>query len=154
MERHALRLTKDPEAAKDLLQETAFHAFKNRGQYQPGTNFKAWAFAIIRNTFISEYRRSKRRRDLLKATNPHLGWTENRITYNPAEGNLGAERIMELINGLPLAFRQPFMLHFEGVRYQEIAARMGIPVGTAKSRVFTARQQLREQLKNLYDDVP
>ncbi|MEM6769123.1 MAG: sigma-70 family RNA polymerase sigma factor [Bacteroidota bacterium] len=152
-EAQALRLTRDPEAAKDLLQEAAFNAYKNRHQYQPGTNFLAWAKTIIRNTFLSEYRRKKRRRALIETTHPHLNWTEKLVTHNPAEGNLGAEHIMELINQLPVEFRHPFMLHFQGVRYREIADRMGIPLGTAKSRVFTARQQLRKRLRVLYGDV-
>ncbi len=153
LEAQALRLTRDPEAAKDLLQEAAFTAYKHRHQYQPGTDFLAWTRTIIRNTFLSDYRRKKRRRNLIETTHPHLNWTEQQVTYNPAESNLGVEFIMGLINELPVAFRHPFLLHYQGVRYREIADRMGIPIGTAKSRVFTARQQLRTQLYLLYGDV-
>lgn len=57
---------------------------------------------------------------------------------------------MKAIQGLPVIYRHPFLLHFEGVKYQEIANRMGIPIGTAKSRVFTARQMLKKQVDALY----
>lgn len=150
MEAQALRLTKNPEQAKDLLQEAAYWAFKNRQQFQDGTNFRAWAKTIIHNTFFSQYRQQKRRDDLLKAKPLHNDWSIREVTYNPAEGTLGAEKIMELIQDLPVIFRHPFLLHFEGVKYREIANRMGIPVGTAKSRVFTARQMLQKQIDALY----
>ncbi|OAV43684.1 RNA polymerase sigma factor [Lewinella sp. 4G2] len=150
MEAQALRLTNDPHRAKDLLQEAAYSAYKNRQQFRPGTSFLAWAQAIIRNTFFSSYRQQKRRGDLLKATPIHDSWSTREVTYNPAEGTMGAEKIMELVQGLPVIFRHPFLLHYEGVKYREISLRLGIPVGTAKSRVFTARQILKKQIDALY----
>lgn len=150
MEAQALRLTKNPEQAKDLLQEAAYWAYKNRLQYQPGTNFRAWAQAIIRNTFLSGYRRKKRRTELLQAKPPQQDWSTQEVTYNPAEGELGAQKIMKAIQELPVIYRHPFLLHFEGVKYKDISNRLGIPVGTAKSRVFTARTILKDQMVSLY----
>ncbi len=150
MEAQALRLTKNREQAKDLLQEAAYLAFKNRHQFTPGTNFRAWSRKIIRNTFLSDYRQGKRRNDLLVKTPLHLDWSNREVTYNPAEGELGAEKIMELVQRLPVIYRHPFLLHFEGVKYREISVRLGIPVGTAKSRVFTARTILKKKIEELY----
>lgn len=150
MEAQALRLTKNAEAAKDLLQEAAYWAFRNRTHFKEGTNFRAWSLAIIRNTFLSDYRKSKRRSDLLKEQPPQQGWSTGEITYNPAEGVLDAQTIMGIVQTLPVIYRHPFLLHFEGIKYREIANRLGIPVGTAKSRVFTARQLLRDKVDKLY----
>ncbi len=150
MKAQALHLTKNPEQAKDLLQEAAYWAFKNRQQFQSDTNFRAWVQAIIRNTFFSNYRQQKRRGDLLEAKPLHNDWSTCEVTYNPAEGTLGAEKILESVQQLPVIYRHPFLLHYEGVKYREISLRLGIPVGTAKSRVFTARQILKKQIDALY----
>lgn len=151
MKAQAIRLTKDADAARDLLQEAALLAYKNRHQYRSGTNFRAWSSRIIRNVFLSQVRQEKRRRELMAEKPPHLGWTNPEATaHNPAEGKLGAEHIMGLIDKLPIHFRHPFLLHYEGVKYKEISNRLGIPIGTAKSRVFTARTILKEQVVSLY----
>lgn len=153
MEAHALRLTRNQEEARDLLQESAYWAYRNWESFQPGSNFRAWALTIIRNTFLSDYRALKRRRELLATHQPDLSWGEPQYTHNPAEGSLGAEKIMEEINELPTEFRRPFLLHFDGLKYREISLRMGIPVGTAKSRVFTAKKMLQQRMSNLYGDL-
>lgn len=146
----ALRLTKNATAAEDLLQEAAFWAFKNRDQFRSGTNFRAWALTIVKNTFLTGYRRERRRRDLVQDVRPDGPWRADRTIANPAEGNLGASTILSCVADLPVHLRHPFMLHYEGVKYREISDRLGIPVGTAKSRVFTARQTLRRRLEYLY----
>lgn len=150
MEAHALRLTRNEDAARDLLQESAYWAYRNWKTFQPGSNFRAWALTIIRNTFFSDYRSLKRRRELLENHQPDLNWGEPRITYNSAEGKLGAEKIMEVINELSEEFRKPFLLHYQGLKYREISLRMNIPIGTAKSRVFTAKKILQQRITRLY----
>lgn len=70
----ALTLTRDEDRARDLLQEAIYLVLKNRNSFRPGSNYVAWVKTIIRNTFISEYRRGKRRRELLDRDQPATGW--------------------------------------------------------------------------------
>ncbi|MEO0731806.1 MAG: RNA polymerase sigma factor [Bacteroidota bacterium] len=149
----ALRLTKNREAAQDLVQEAAFLAVKHWNSFQANTNFRAWIMTIIRNTFFSACRRDQRRRELLLESSGKLGWSGEKVTYNPAESQLGVEEIMRLVNALPEHYRTAFLLHYRGLKYREIADRVGAPVGTIKSRVSTARSILREQLTKLNRDV-
>jgi len=142
----ALRLTADRDRAEDLIQDTLYLALKYRTSFQIGSNFRAWIKTIIRNTFISDYRRTKRRRDLLREERISGGYFSDRIIQNPAESNLGAEEIMKLIEEMPKIYRRAFLLFFQGMKYQEIAKLTGVPVGTAKSRVFTARKSLKALL--------
>ncbi|MEL7162557.1 MAG: RNA polymerase sigma factor [Bacteroidota bacterium] len=149
----ALRLTKNREAAQDLVQEAAFLAVKHWNSFQANTNFRAWVMTIIRNTFLSTCRRNQRRRELLQESRAKLTWSANEVTYNHAESQLGVEEIMRLVNALPEHYRVSFLLHYRGLKYREIAERVGAPVGTIKSRVSTARAILREQLTTLNRDV-
>ncbi|MBC6995090.1 RNA polymerase sigma factor [Neolewinella lacunae] len=142
----ALQLTADRDAAEDLLQDTIFLILKYRDQFEAGSNFSAWVKTIIRNTFITDYRKKKRRKELLDKAKSLEFWTGDRITYNQAESSLGAEEIMGLIEALPSIYRRAFQLFCQGMKYQEIALLTGVPIGTAKSRVFTARQELKKQL--------
>ena len=147
MQAQALQLTRNRTEAEDLLQEAAANAFRSRHTFQLGTNFIAWARTIIRNTFLNDVRRSKRRRDLLTDKPITYEWINEPTVINPAESHLTAEEIYGYITELPATFRWPFHLHVEGLTYKEISYRLGIPVGTAKSRVFTARQRLRRRIE-------
>ena len=147
----ALHLTQDAHQAQDLLQEAAYLAIKYRDSYRPGTNFLGWGKTIIRNTFISGYRRVKRRAGLLDRNHPTQTWISATAVSNEAESNLATQEIMATIHALPTVYRIPFLLHYRGVKYQDISRRLGIPVGTAKSRVHTARVRLRAVLGPVYD---
>ncbi|MEM9527827.1 MAG: sigma-70 family RNA polymerase sigma factor [Bacteroidota bacterium] len=142
----ALMLTRDEEHALDLLQEVSYLVLKRRDSFTVGTNFVAWAKTIIRNTFISDYRRQKRRRELFARDQPASLWLGDRSVDNQAESQLGEEDILAFIDRLPAIYRRSFVLHFHGNKYREIAQLTGVPIGTAKSRVFMARAQLRKWL--------
>ncbi|MEL7163450.1 MAG: RNA polymerase sigma factor [Bacteroidota bacterium] len=142
----ALTLTRDEERAKDLLQDAIYQILKHKDSFRPGTNFVAWVKTIIRNTFLSGYRRQQRRRTLVERDQPTGQWLGERTVDNSAESALGTEEIMDLIEQLPARYRQAFLLHYQGIKYREIALRTGVPIGTAKSRVHTARVQLRQWL--------
>jgi RNA polymerase sigma-70 factor (ECF subfamily) len=142
----ALNLTRDEESAADLLQEAIYLVLKNHERFTKGTNLQAWIKTIIRNTFISGYRKNKRRQEI---TEEHLhpnDWMNKTIANNPAESSLGAEEIMTRIEALPEIYRRAFLLHYNGIKYKDIAVLTNVPVGTAKSRVWTARNMLREQI--------
>jgi RNA polymerase sigma-70 factor (ECF subfamily) len=144
----ALRLTEDEDRARDLLQQTGYLAVKHFRSYRTGTNFRAWIKTILRNTFISEYRKTQRRRQIRSAHEPTPGWMTVRTSDNPAEQQLMAEEIHRQIDRLPAIYRRSFRYYLAHLPYREIARYTGVPVGTAKSRVFTARRMLRSRLRH------
>lgn len=150
LQAQALQLTRHPDRARDLLQESAYWAYKNWEQFQAGTNFLAWASTIIRNTFNNEYRLQRRRKALLEDKPLYPNWRSEQVAVNLVEGRIDAQKIERLVENLPAPFRDVFLLKLRGLDYHEISIRMGIPVGTVKSRVFTARRKLQAQIAQLY----
>lgn len=146
----ALNLTRDTEGANDLLQDTHMRALANFTKYTEGTNIKAWLFTIMRNIFINKYRKQKRSKTIFDNTeNQFLLQSIPQTGGHNGEMNISLEIIKEAISGLDEQFRKPFMMHYEGYKYHEIADEMELPLGTVKSRIFFARKSLRGQLKEL-----
>lgn len=149
--RMALRLTQDPTRAEDLVQETLLKAFRAWGSYRQGTNARAWLLTILRNTFINEYRRSKREPIAtdLEAIEPYAIYKA--VEQADPEGaffdQIVDARVLEAIDRLPTDFREVLALSdMEGLSYAEIAESLEIPIGTVKSRLFRARRQLQHDL--------
>ena len=143
----AITLTRDNETAKDLLQETMFRAFANKDKYNVGTNIKAWLYTIMRNIFINDYRRKAKQNTILdNSINDFLLDSNQLAVANAAESNLKMKEIQQAAYHLPDIFRNPFMLYFEGYKYNEIATLLKEPLGTIKSRIHFARKLLKEQL--------
>ena len=143
----AVNLTKDSEAASDLYQETLYKALANQEKYKNGTNIKAWLYTIMRNIFINDYRRKARHKTVSDTTpNEYLLNHRQLIVSNGAESKLREKEIKKAVNDLPEIFKTPFLLYFEGYRYQEIAALLHEPLGTIKSRIHFARKLLKEQI--------
>lgn len=143
----AITLTRDNETAKDLLQETMFRALANREKYNAGTNIKAWLYTIMRNIFINDYRRKSKQNTVLDNTINDFLLNSNQLSIaNAAESNLKVKEIQQAVHLLPDIFRNPFMLYFDGYKYNEIAALLKEPLGTIKSRIHFARKLLKEQL--------
>jgi RNA polymerase sigma factor (sigma-70 family) len=143
----AITLTRDNETAKDLLQETMFRAFANREKYNAGTNIKAWLYTIMRNIFINDYRRKSKQNTVLdNSINDFLINSNQLSVTNAAESNLKMKEIQQAVYQLPDIFRNPFMLYFDGYKYNEIADLLKEPLGTIKSRIHFARKLLKEQL--------
>ena len=147
----ALNLTKDKEAAQDLVQETAFKAYKYRKNYRPQTNLRAWLMTIMRNAFINDYRKRKRRQTLNDFTNNDYYLDSGGPTVkNGGEEKIINEEIYQQINALDESLRLPFLMHFQGFKYEEIADELSVPLGTVKSRIFFARRRLQKTLSILY----
>lgn len=143
----AITLTRDNETAKDLLQETMFRAFANRDKYNAGTNIKAWLYTIMRNIFINDYRRKAKQNTVLDNSINEFLINSNQLSVaNAAESNLKTKEIQQAVYQLPDIFRNPFVLYFDGYKYNEIAAILKEPLGTIKSRIHFARKLLKEQL--------
>jgi RNA polymerase sigma-70 factor (ECF subfamily) len=144
----AVSLTRDPDDAKDLYQETMLRALLNRDKYQFGTNLKAWLYTIMRNIFINNYRRNK------KFTKVDSGEKEESIiqaagltAVNEGWSHIRMGEIRSAMDRLPQVFRLSFELYYIGYKYQEIADLMREPLGTIKSRIHFARKMLMSQLE-------
>ena len=145
----ALRLTQDHEDANDLLQETVLKAFTNRDKFTDGTNLKAWLYTIMKNTFITNYQRMVRRNTFIDATdNSHYINSPNNVTENKAYSSFALKDIHEAIDKLDSPYKTPFMMHFRGFKYHEIAEKLEIPIGTVKNRIHIARKELKSLLSN------
>ncbi len=144
LEAYALRLTKDPVASSDLLQDTYLKVLENLHKFQPGTNFKAWSLTIMHNCFVSNYRRQRRGSEIQRApfTQAYL-YRGQAVQHNAAESHLQLEDLFQRMARLPILYRLPLMYYLEGLSYQEIAELIDIPLNTVKSRIRTARQRLR-----------
>ena len=142
----AMKLTKNAEDANDLLQETALKAFINREKFTDGTNLKAWLFTIMRNTFITNYQRLVRRNTFIDTTENLHYINSSETAQNAAYGTFLAEDIQRAINGIDVMYSEPFLLHFQGYKYNEIADSLDIPLGTVKNRIHIARKVLKDKL--------
>ena len=143
----AINLTRDTEAANDLYQETLYKALANHEKYNAGTNIKAWLFTIMRNIFINNYRRKAKQRTIFDNTaNDYLINLKQASVGNAAETNIRTKEINQAIRQLPDIFKTPFLLYFEGYKYNEIADVLQEPLGTIKSRIHFARKLLKEQI--------
>ena len=151
----AYNLTKNVEDAKDLYQETAFRALYNRDKFQPGTNFKAWTFTIMKNIFINNYRKKIKANTILDTTdNQYYLNSGSHATANAAEGGMMLKELNGMVEVLDNSIRIPFLMHFEGFKYQEIADELRLPLGTVKSRIFFARKELKEKIMSNYGFNP
>jgi len=143
----AFTLTRDNESAKDLMQETLFRALANKEKYNVGTNIKAWMYTIMRNIFINDYRKKSRQQTIFDSTPNDFLLNHNQTAVaNSAETGLKLKDIQASIHELPDIFKHPFILYFEGYKYNEIASLLKEPLGTIKSRIHFARKLLKEQL--------
>ncbi len=152
----AMRLTRNPQDAEDLVQETYAKAFAAFHQYQPGTNLKAWLYRILNNTFISNYRKAQRQPKQTDAAEVE-DWQEYEAASHQSTGMLSAEaealenlpdsEIREALAKLPEDRRMAvYLADVEGCSSQETAEIMDTPIGTVISRLHRGRRQLRELL--------
>ncbi len=150
----AYNLTKNTEDAKDLYQETSFRALTNKDKFRPGTNFKAWLFTIMKNIFINNYRKKVRANTIMDSTDNNFYLNSGKaIIANGGESNIMMEELTTMIDGLEDGIRIPFMMHYEGFKYQEIAEELDLPLGTVKSRIFFARKEMKSLINKRYDNM-
>ena len=151
----AFHLTYNEEDAEDLVQETYLKAHKFIDKYIEGTNAKAWLFKILKNAYINEYRKKVKRPnkvDFEDIVNYHDSDNSNLPGYLDLREELFKDRMGDevtyAINSLPIDFRTVILLcDIEGFTYEEIAKIIDVPIGTVRSRLFRARNILKEKLK-------
>jgi len=143
----ALSLTRNLEDSKDLFQETVFKALKNKEKFRIGTNFKAWTLTLMRNTFINEYRRKKRRKvKSVAADSIEMLTNTKTVAINDGDSNMAMQELMTMLDEIDEKLRQPFWMNYLGMSYQEVADALETPLGTIKSRIFFARKELQAKV--------
>ncbi|MBP7272379.1 MAG: RNA polymerase sigma factor [Saprospiraceae bacterium] len=150
----AFNLTQNIEDARDLFQDTAFRALTNKDKFATGTNFKAWLFTIMKNIFINNYRKKVKSNTIIDSTDNlyFINSTAN-ITQNAAESDIMMEELNAMLDSLDASIRDPFMMHYQGFKYQEIADELSLPLGTVKSRIFFARRELKDMIHRRYGNT-
>ena len=144
----ALRLSANPALADDMVQDTVERALRFSGQYEPGTNLRAWVFQILFSIFITRYRRLRRERNALRVlSSDPCAWT-----IPPANGSPEREAPLTLstkkeLDALPDGFRSVIVLvDLQDRSYREAAVELGLPLGTVMSRLHRGRKLLAAQL--------
>ena len=145
----ALMLTANREDAQDLLQGTSLKVLANREKYVDNRNFKGWVLTVMRNIFINNYHRVLRTQTVVEQDvdlyNLHV---TNDSSFDTPDGTCQLQEITGAIDALNEELKAPFSMYVSGYRYHEIAEALHIPLGTVKSRIFFARQELKTKLKD------
>jgi RNA polymerase sigma-70 factor (ECF subfamily) len=151
----AMRYTRNPEDAQDLVQDTYAKAYTSFHQFEPGTNLKAWLYRVLTTTFINTYRKDQRRPQTsdseledwqLAEASSHTS-DQGKSTEDVVLENLPDSDIKNALAEIPEEFRMAvFLADVEGFSYKEIAEIVGVPAGTVMSRLHRGRKQLREKL--------
>nr|NLI50987.1 sigma-70 family RNA polymerase sigma factor [Propionibacterium sp.] len=154
----ALRMTRNPADAEDVVQETFAKAFSAFHTFEPGTNLKAWLYRILTNTYINAYRKKQRQPQIAGGEDVE-DWQLHRAEQHTSDGLRSAEMealdlmpdsaVTEAMNALAPDFRLAvYLADVEGFSYKEIAEIMGTPIGTVMSRLNRGRTQLRKALSD------
>src|SRR5437588_12527009 len=151
--RGALRLTRDPAQAEDLVQDTYVRALRYQHSYQPGTNMKAWLFAIMRNLFWDRFKGGRPEDVSLDGDGEFALYDTLKDPTAMPEADvldrIAADEVVRAVEKLPELHREVVLLvDVEGFSYKDAAEVLGVPIGTVMSRLHRARRQLQ---RSLYD---
>ncbi|OQX78634.1 MAG: RNA polymerase subunit sigma [Bacteroidetes bacterium 4484_276] len=140
-------LTQNNDDAKDLVQETYLKALTYREKFEANTNLKAWAYTIMKNTFINNYRRSTKVNMIMDSTADLYFLNSSRTSSEASpESVIAHKEVSKAVDNLVDGHRIPFRMHHEGYKYKEIAKHLDLSIGTIKSRIFFSRKKLMDSL--------
>lgn len=149
LHRFAYKLTADRESANDLVQDCLLHALDNREKFTYSKNLKGWMYTLMRNIFVNNYRRTVREMNLIddsySINQQHLIEDEDADRFEFA---YDMKQLYRVIHSIPEEMKVPFQMFVAGFKYREIAEKLGLPMGTVKSRLFFIRKRLKEELKD------
>jgi RNA polymerase sigma factor (sigma-70 family) len=143
---YALSLTNNEEEAKDLVQETFYKVLSNKDKYRNDTNFKAWMFTILKNTFINNYNKLSTQKTIRDNSEDEYLLRNTQVNDITPDNEYGESEIHKALANLEDEYRIPFSSFINGYKYHEIAEAMNLPIGTVKSRIYFARKKLTEKL--------
>ena len=158
----ALRMTRNPADAEDVVQETYLKAYRGYGTFKAGTNLKAWLYRILTNTYINRYRKKQRR-----PSEVELGELQDLYLYKRLGEQSGASQsaeeealdrfvdadVKQALESLPEHFRMPVLLaDVDGFSYKEIAEILDVPIGTVMSRLHRGRKALQKKLWSVAEE--
>jgi len=149
----AYGFTNNEEDANDLLQETFLKALTYRTKFQAQTNLKGWLYTIMRNTFINNYRKAMRANTIIDRTDEQyfINSTSSDKGFADPDSVFSHAQIVKVVDKLEGEYRVPFEMYNDGFKYKEIAAKLDLPIGTIKSRIFLARKKLMSSLSDYRD---
>jgi RNA polymerase sigma factor (sigma-70 family) len=146
---YALKLTSNAENANDLLQETLLKALTYRDKFAQNTNIRALCYTIMKNTFINDYRRNIKLKNYFEASiyDFQIQFSKDIIHAGP-DIYFNTKEIYSIIHSLEDDYKVPFTMFLDGYKYKEIGRQLALPLGTVKSRIFSARKKLEKALNN------
>ena len=150
MKNVARTLTKDEADAEDLTQDTTLRVLNNYDKFVDNVNFKGWVLKIMRNIFINNYHKLVRTQGIIDSNvDAYNVPLLSEGGENTPEGSMDIKEITQAIAALQPSLKEPFSMFVSGYKYNEIAETLGIPLGTVKSRIFFARQELQKKLHDM-----
>ena len=145
----ALMLTANRDDAQDLLQETTLKVLDNQDKFVDNVNFKGWVLTVMRNIFINNYHKIVRVQTVVDSSADLYNLdVVNDSGFDSPDKAYQIKEITKAINGLNDDLKVPFSMFLSGYKYNEIAEKLNVPLGTVKSRIFFARQELQKRLKD------
>ena len=145
----ALMLTANRDDAEDLMQDTTLKVLDNREKFVDNVNFKGWVLTVMRNIFINNYHKIVRTQTLVdQGVDLYNLDVVNESGFDSPDGSFQIQEITKAIESLNNDLKIPFSMYLSGYKYNEIAEKLNLPLGTVKIRIFFARQDLQKKLKD------
>lgn len=150
MRNFAFTLTANRDDAEDLLQDTTLRVLNNQDKFVDNVNFKGWVLTVMRNIFINNYHKLVRSQTVIDSnSDPYNVPMLNEGGETTPDGAMAIKEITASITSLNETLKRPFSMYISGYKYNEISEILDIPLGTVKSRIFLARQELQQKLKDM-----